>query len=72
MRRGGAGRPPLLRAGVITRLEEEHYPVLPPARVHGLLPTDVAPESVQNIFVFHALSVLGSKAADRSIDKRSC
>jgi hypothetical protein len=51
----GAGKSSLLRAGVIKRLEEQHYKVLRSARVHGLLPNDVPPESVQNIFVYHAL-----------------
>jgi hypothetical protein len=51
----GAGKSSLLRAGVIKRLEEQNYPVLGSARVHGLLPNDVPPESVQNIFVYHAL-----------------
>jgi hypothetical protein len=51
----GAGKSSLLRAGVIKRLEEQQYPVLRSARVHGLLPNDVPPESVQNIFVYHAL-----------------
>jgi hypothetical protein len=51
----GAGKSSLLRAGVINRLEEQHYQVLRSARVHGLLPNGVAPESVQNIFVYHAL-----------------
>jgi predicted house-cleaning noncanonical NTP pyrophosphatase (MazG superfamily) len=51
----GAGKSSLLRAGVINRLEEQQYQVLRSARVHGLLPNDVPPESVQNIFVYHAL-----------------
>jgi hypothetical protein len=51
----GAGKSSLLRAGVIKRLEDQQYQVLPSARVHGLLPNDVPPESVQNIFVYHAL-----------------
>ena len=51
----GAGKSSLLRAGVINRLEEQQYQVLRSARVHGLLPNDVSPESVQNIFVYHAL-----------------
>ena len=51
----GAGKSSLLRAGVIKRLEEQQYQVLPSARVHGLLPNEVPPESVQNIFVYHAL-----------------
>jgi len=51
----GAGKSSLLRAGVINRLEEQQYQVLRTARVHGLLPNNVPPESVQNIFVYHAL-----------------
>lgn len=51
----GAGKSSLLRAGVIKRLEEQQFQVLRSARVHGLLPSDVPPESVQNIFVYHAL-----------------
>ncbi len=55
----GAGKSSLLRAGVIPRLEDQQYQVLRSARVHGLLPNDVPPESVQNIFVYHALQVPG-------------
>ena len=51
----GAGKSSLLRAGVMKRLEEQQYQVLRSARVHGLLPNGVLPESVQNIFVYHAL-----------------
>jgi hypothetical protein len=51
----GAGKTSLLKAGVIPRLEEQAYKVLPPARVQCLLPTDLSPDKVANIFVFHAL-----------------
>ena len=51
----GAGKSSLLRAGVIKRLEDQQYQVLHSARVHGLLRNDVPPESVQNIFVYHAV-----------------
>jgi hypothetical protein len=57
----GAGKSSLLRAGVIKRLEEQQYQVLRSARVHGLLPNDVPPESVQNIFVYHALQYWAEK-----------
>jgi hypothetical protein len=57
----GAGKSSLLRAGVIKRLEEQHYQVLRSARVHGLRPNDVSPESVQNIFVYHALQYWAEK-----------
>jgi hypothetical protein len=51
----GAGKTSLLKAGVIPRLVEQAYKVLPPARVHGLLPADLSADKVANIFVFHAL-----------------
>jgi hypothetical protein len=64
----GAGKSSLLRAGVIKRLEEQHYQVLRSARVHGLRPNDVSPESVQNIFVYHALQYWAAKLpSDQSI-----
>jgi hypothetical protein len=64
----GAGKSSLLRAGVIKRLEEQQYQVLRSARVHGLLPNDVPPESVQNIFVYHALQYWAEKLpGDQSI-----
>ena len=60
----GAGKSSLLRAGVMKRLEEQQYQVLRTARVHGLLPKDVPPESVQNIFVYHALQYWASSLPD--------
>jgi hypothetical protein len=64
----GAGKSSLLRAGVIKRLEEQQYQVLRSARVHGLLPNDVPPESVQNIFVYHALQYwMARLPSDQSI-----
>jgi conflict system STAND superfamily ATPase len=64
----GAGKSSLLRAGVMNRLEKQQYQVLRSARVHGLLPNDVPPESVQNIFVYNALQYWTAKLpSDQSI-----
>jgi conflict system STAND superfamily ATPase len=60
----GAGKSSLLRAGVIHRLEEQQYQVLRSARVHGLLPNDLPPETVQNVFVFHAIQYWAAKLSD--------
>jgi hypothetical protein len=60
----GAGKSSLLRAGVMKRLEDQQYQVLRTARVHGLLPNDVPPESVQNIFVYHALQYWAATLPD--------
>ncbi|HEV3409175.1 MAG TPA: ATP-binding protein, partial [Chthoniobacterales bacterium] len=51
----GAGKTSLLSAGVIPRLEEQGYQVLPIARVQGVVPENVSEAAVRNIFVFHAL-----------------
>src|SRR4030095_3921392 len=60
----GAGKSSLLRAGVIHRLEEQQYQVLRSARVHGLLPNDLPPETVQNVFVFHAIQYWAATLSD--------
>lgn len=66
----GAGKTSLLKAGVIPRLEEQAYKVLPPARVQCVLPTDLASEKVPNIFVFHALQHWAVDPCDeRSVEK---
>ena len=59
MRNQARAKSSLLKAGIIPRLEEQAYKVLPPARVQCLLPTDLCPEKVSNIFVFHALQHWG-------------
>jgi hypothetical protein len=65
----GAGKSSLLRAGVMKRLEEQQYQVLRTARVHGLLPKDVPPESVQNIFAYHAIQYWASTLPDGQSNK---
>jgi Novel STAND NTPase 1 len=67
----GAGKTSLLKAGVIPRLEEQAYKVLPPARVYGVLPTDLPGEEVTNIFVFHALQHWAADLCHGPSEKRA-
>ncbi|NBD35411.1 MAG: hypothetical protein GVY30_05375, partial [Chloroflexi bacterium] len=57
----GAGKTSLLNAKIIPELEQESFDVLPVARVGNAPPPHLAPEEIENIFVF---SVLLSLAPD--------
>ncbi|MBN2005717.1 MAG: peptidoglycan DD-metalloendopeptidase family protein [Anaerolineae bacterium] len=58
----GAGKTSLLNARVIPILEQKGVQVLPVARVGSALPECIAPEQVDNIFVFSALLALSADA----------
>ena len=52
----GTGKTSLLNAKVIPVLiEEEGFEVFPLARVQGIIPREIQPEEIQNIFVFNTL-----------------
>jgi hypothetical protein len=51
----GAGKTSLINAGLIPLLEEEGFEVLPVARVRGLIPKDIEPEEIPNLYVFNTL-----------------
>jgi tetratricopeptide (TPR) repeat protein len=51
----GAGKTSLLNARLMPRLVEEDFEVLPVARVSGLLPPEVDPETVPNLLAYNAL-----------------
>jgi hypothetical protein len=51
----GAGKTSLINAGLIPLLEEEGFEVLPVARVRGLIPKDIEPEKIPNLYVFNTL-----------------
>ncbi len=60
----GAGKSSLINARLVPWLHGEGFTVLPVARVSGVLPGDVAPEAVDNIFVYHLLLGLSQKLAE--------
>ncbi|MDR4497761.1 MAG: tetratricopeptide repeat protein [Candidatus Scalindua sp.] len=51
----GAGKTSLINAGVIPRLEEEGFDILPVARVSGQIPEELNPKEIKNIYVFNSL-----------------
>jgi tetratricopeptide (TPR) repeat protein len=51
----GAGKTSLINAGLIPLLEGEGFEVLPLARVQGLIPEDIEPEKILNLYVFNTL-----------------
>ncbi|MEL6309284.1 MAG: hypothetical protein AAFQ52_14170, partial [Chloroflexota bacterium] len=53
--KSGTGKTSLLNAGLIPKLEEEPFEILPIARVRGLIPDDIPIADVKNPFVLNAL-----------------
>lgn len=51
----GAGKTSLINAGVIPRLEEEGFDILPVARVSGQVPPELNPIDIKNIYGFNSL-----------------
>jgi tetratricopeptide (TPR) repeat protein len=51
----GAGKTSLINAGVIPRLEEEGFDILPVARVSGQVPPELNPNEIKNIYAFNSL-----------------
>ncbi|MFP4394569.1 MAG: hypothetical protein ACLFTI_04820 [Anaerolineales bacterium] len=60
----GAGKSSLLNAQIIPNLEAEGFRVLPTARVSSDLPPGIAPDDVDNIFIFSALQSLAGDRVD--------
>jgi len=51
----GAGKTSLLNAGLVPLLEEEGFEILPLTRVRGLIPEDVKPKRISNLYIFNSL-----------------
>jgi hypothetical protein len=51
----GTGKTSIVNAGVIPLLKRRSFNVLPPARVEGLIPTQIEAAEIQNIFAYHVL-----------------
>jgi hypothetical protein len=64
----GAGKSSLLNARVIPRLRDnEGFTVLPVGRVSGVLPDEVDPRAIDNIFVYHLIQGLSQKLAEKEV-----
>jgi len=59
----GAGKTSLINAGLLPLLEEE-FEILPLARVQGLIPEDIQPEEIPNLYAFNALMSWAEIEAD--------
>jgi hypothetical protein len=60
----GAGKTSLLNAGLVPLLEEEGFEVFPLARVQGLIPEDIKPKDIPNLYVFNTLMSWAEDEAD--------
>jgi tetratricopeptide (TPR) repeat protein len=60
----GAGKTSLLNAKLIPLLEKEGFEILPVARVRGLIPEDIQPKDIPNLYVFNTLMSWTEKEAD--------
>ena len=64
----GAGKSSLLNARVIPRLrDQEGFTVLPVGRVSGVLPDEVDPRTIDNIFIYHLIQGLSQKLAEKEV-----
>jgi len=60
----GAGKTSLINALLVSLLQEEGFEVLPLARVRGLIPHDIKPREVPNVYVFNTLISWAEDEAD--------
>jgi hypothetical protein len=60
----GAGKSSLINAGVIPRLKDEGFHVLPPTRVQGAVPHTLDLGRIDNIYVLNALLGFSGGEAD--------
>jgi hypothetical protein len=67
----GAGKTSLINAGLVPLLEKEGFEVLPLARVQGLIPEDIPPEEIPNLYVFNTLMSWAPEADPRRLVQMS-
>jgi WD40 repeat protein len=60
----GAGKTSLLNAKFIPLLEKERFEVLPLARTQGLIPEDIRPDEISNLYIFNTLMSWASDEVD--------
>ncbi|TEU14702.1 MAG: TIR domain-containing protein, partial [Anaerolineales bacterium] len=60
----GAGKTSLLNAKLIPLLEGEEFEVLPLVRVQGLIPKDIEPKEILNLYTFNTLMSWAEPKAD--------
>ena len=63
----GAGKSSLINTRLAPDLRQEGFTVLPVGRVSGVLPEEVAPQTVDNIFVYHLILGLSQKLAENDL-----
>ncbi len=63
----GAGKTSLLNAKIIPELEQETFDVLPVARVGNAPPPHLAPEEIENLFVFSVLLSLAPETPPEAL-----
>jgi hypothetical protein len=67
----GAGKTSLFNTAVTDALTGKDFEVLPQTRVRGVLPEDVDPSTIANLYVFHALLNLDPEADPRALAELS-
>lgn len=66
----GAGKTSLINARLIPLLEEKGFEIFPTTRVRGLIPENIQPDEVSNVYVFNSLISWATDISDPSRMKK--